>query len=160
MPRLKDRNHQIPGGFVHELGSLNWKSAPFSSFNTIVDQVHAIIQGNLSIARSRGWPTDRLGIERWVDESNATRCQQNGWNDFINPDQPMAEPPNRAEQWPLWARTIGAFRKEGEVGVGDTVKRVIGNQNSEAFKAWYKKTFNRDCGCCGRQTNLNNQYRY
>jgi hypothetical protein len=160
MPRLRDRNHQIPGGFVHELGSLGWRSAPFASFNTIVDQVFNVIKGNQNIALSRGWPIDRPGIENWVDRSNAQRCQDNGWNDFILPDEPQSAEPNKSEQWPLWARTIAKFRKEGEVGIGDTIKRVIGNDNSEAFKKWYKSTFNRDCGCCGRQQNLNVQYRY
>ena len=37
---------------------------------------------------------------------------------------------------------------------------LIGNDRSDAFKKWYKDTFNRDCGCCGRQTNLNSQFKY
>lgn len=143
-----------------ELGSLGWKSAPFASFNVIVDQVYSIIQANQSIARSRAWPVDRPSIERWVDQVNAVRCQQHGWNDYILPDEPSAPLPDRTEQWPLWARALSKFRKEGELGVGDTIKRVIGNDNSEAFKKWYKDTTGRDCGCCGRHNNLNQQFKY
>jgi hypothetical protein len=160
MPRLKDRNRQIPGGFFMELGSLGWKSAPFTSFDTIVNQVTAIITANRSIAESRGWPTRRDKIEEWVDETNARRCQQNGWSEYFNPDGPIAPQPDRSEQWPLWARTIAKFRQSGEVGIGDTIKRVIGNDSSESFKAWYKTTFGRSCGCCERAAQMNARYRY
>lgn len=143
-----------------ELGSLGWRSAPFASFNTIVDQVFSVVTANKNVAMSRGWPIERHKVEAWVDESNALRCQQNGWHEFVLPDDPAASPAATSEQWPLWARAVSKFRKEGEVGVGDTVRRLIGNDNSDAFKNWYKDTFNRDCGCCGRGNNFNLKYKY
>ena len=160
MPRLKDRNRQVPGGLAMELGSLGWKSAPFASFDTIVNQVFAMAGGNRNFFLSRGWPISRPEIEKWVDETNARRCQQNGWHDYFTPDGPTGPAPDRSEQWPLWARTIAKFRQSGEVGIGDTIKRVIGNDTSEGFKTWYKQTFNRSCGCCQRQGEMNSKYRY
>jgi hypothetical protein len=160
MPRLKDRTRHPPGGYQMELGSLGWKSAPFASFDTIVSQVTAIIAANQNIALSRGWPIRRPQIEDWVDETNARRCAQNGWSDYFNPDGPIAPQPDRSEQWPLWARTVAKFRQAGETGIGDTIKRVVGNDTSEGFKKWYKDTFNRSCGCCERQAQLNQKYRY
>jgi hypothetical protein len=160
MPTLKDRQHQIPGGFTFDLPAFGWKSASFSSFDTIVGQVYQILNANPSAARARGMPLERENIANWIDEYNAQRCFDNRWFNFIvggsNP------PPTRkfSEQWPLWARTVGALRKDGEKGVGDTVERLVGANNSESFKLWYKRTFNRNCGCDGRKETWNAKFQY
>ncbi len=43
-------------------------------------------------------------------------------------------------------------------GIGDIVARMIGKENSEAFKMWFKKLFGKDCGCTGRQLQWNRMY--
>lgn len=62
--------------------------------------------------------------------------------------------------WPLWAKSIGNFRRQGETGIGDTVARIIGPENSEKFKTWYEMEFGKPCGCKGRQQRLNDMYPY
>lgn len=61
-------------------------------------------------------------------------------------------------QWPLWARSIAWLAIDADKGVGDVVYRTVGPENSEAFKAWYKKTTGKNCGCVGRQARWNQQY--
>ena len=63
-----------------------------------------------------------------------------------------------AKQWPLWAKALKLLAKPADRGIGDVLARVIGDEKSEAFKAWYKKTFGKDCGCNGRQIRWNRLY--
>lgn len=64
------------------------------------------------------------------------------------------------DKWPLWARMVWLVRKESDKGVGDTVRRTIGEANSKAFQSWYQTTFGKSCGCARRQREWNKQYRY
>lgn len=83
MAKLKDRNRQIPNGFVFVLPEVNFKSGRFDSFQKIVSDVSFIINGNLAMAEQRGWPTQKADIEDWVDDYNARVCDYNGWDDYI-----------------------------------------------------------------------------
>jgi hypothetical protein len=83
MPRLRDRNHQIPNGYRFGLPEANWKSPPFASFEQIVNQVTRIVQANPALAQSKGWPTERVDVANWVDEFNAQICAMNGWVQYI-----------------------------------------------------------------------------
>ncbi len=69
-----------------------------------------------------------------------------------------SEKPIPRDQWPLWAKALTQFSKPEDKGLGDTVARMIGAQNSEAFKAWHLATLGRSCRCNGRQARLNIQY--
>ena len=82
MPRLKDRQRQVPGGLMFELPALGWRSAPFSSFDTIVDQVVRLVKANPKVAQKEDWPSDRPRIADWVDSVNALRCWENHWTDY------------------------------------------------------------------------------
>jgi hypothetical protein len=62
------------------------------------------------------------------------------------------------DQWPTWAKAIAQFAKPEDKGIGDVVARTIGNENSEAFKKWFKATTGKDCGCTGRQRRWNLEY--
>lgn len=64
------------------------------------------------------------------------------------------------QEWPVWAKLFRLRAIPEDVGVGDTVARMIGKENSEAFKHWFKLTFGKDCGCTGRQHAWNIQYPY
>lgn len=83
MPRLKDRNRQIPNGLKFALPEVGYKSRDFDSFSTISGQVISIIRGNPQRATQYGWPQDEAGIENWIDDFNARICQMNGWHDYI-----------------------------------------------------------------------------
>jgi len=47
---------------------------------------------------------------------------------------------------------------KGDRGAGDIIARVIGPIGGTAFKAWYKVTFGKDCGCGRRQEVLNTRW--
>ena len=68
---------------------------------------------------------------------------------------PMAE-----KQWPLWAEAISFFKSDTDIGVGDTVERIIGKANSAGFKAWHLKTFGKGCGCSERKSLWNAKFPY
>lgn len=50
-------------------------------------------------------------------------------------------------------------RIEGEIGVGDTIARLLGGPG-EAFKKWFEEFFGRSCGCVSRQRFLNEKFPY
>lgn len=62
------------------------------------------------------------------------------------------------KDWPMWAKILSKFAKDGDKGIGDVVLRQIGSENSDQFKAWYKKTTGKDCGCTGRQARWNREF--
>ncbi len=93
MPKLRNRQMQIPGGYRFELKPLKWRSPAYASFDTIVNQVQALINSNPKVAQANKWPNDRIGIENWVDSFNAQICKNNGWNQYIHPD---AQPPPKS----------------------------------------------------------------
>lgn len=163
MPVLKDRQHQIPGGFQFSLPAFRWNSGRFESFDKIVAQVHGILNANPNEAMARNLPLDVPAIANWVDQANAERCVQEGWLDYVQLGSGFAAPPpahGPRDHWPLWARTLAAMQGEGDKGVGDTIERVMGPKTSESFKGWYKRTFNRNCGCDGRKEDWNNRFKY
>lgn len=93
MPRLKDRNRQIPNGFKFALPEVGYRSRDFDSFSTIVNQVQTIISANPGRAQQHGWPTDPATIADWIDDFNARLCQQMGWSDYVT-DPNGGAPPN------------------------------------------------------------------
>lgn len=84
MPKLKDRQKSIPNGYVFYLPELKW-SAPgnFPSFTRVCDALQQVVNANPYLAQKHQWPTDRAGIENWVDLYNATVCARMGWEDYI-----------------------------------------------------------------------------
>ena len=161
MARLKDRQRQIPNGFKFVLPEVQYESAPFSSFDTIVNSVTKVVNANPSLAEQFGWPIDRPHVADWVDSFNAQICERNGWTEFYNEGGVDHHSPHlEFIQWPLWAKTIATLRTPADIGVGDTVERTIGKGNSDAVKSWYMKTFKRVCGCDGRKEEWNMRFRY
>lgn len=86
MLRLKSRQSFIPNGFVFYLPEVKWKSPRMASFDRIVGELMGVIAANPALAKKNGWPTDRPGVEDWVDKYNATVCAKMGWNDYILTD--------------------------------------------------------------------------
>ena len=122
MPRLRDRNHQIPNGYRFGLPEANWKAPPFASFVQIVNQVQRIVAANPALAQSKGWPTARPDIENWVDEFNATICQMNGWTNYIvdggsvwSPPKPV--PLSAARNVAAGAKTLASWISQGATPV-------------------------------------------
>jgi hypothetical protein len=83
MPRLKDRNSQIPYGLKFALPEVGYRSREFDSFSTILTDVSTIIRANPGKAAQLQWPTDETAIANWIDAFNSNLCQVNGWNNYI-----------------------------------------------------------------------------
>jgi len=132
MPRLKDRNSSIPGGLVFYLPEVKW-SAPknFPSFTVVCNGLEAVIRANPALAAKHKWPTDRAGIENWVDAYNATVCAKMGWTKYIGGEGsgggslPKSQPPTqnlaslasavaRARELVAGAKTLIEWLDEGE----------------------------------------------
>jgi len=77
-------------------------------------------------------------------------------------------PPKAKPATPLWAMTAFGMvargliivRSEQDKGVGDTLARLVGPIGGEAYKAWFKKTFGKSCGCSEDQAYLNEKFPY
>jgi hypothetical protein len=93
MIRLANRQQQIPGGFVFREPSTGWTPRPFTSFESICEQIFAFRQGNPFLAQKNQWATDMEGIRREVDFYNARVCQMQGWTQYIITDAGTAPPP-------------------------------------------------------------------
>jgi hypothetical protein len=61
--------------------------------------------------------------------------------------------------WPLLIRGIARQRIASDIGVGDTIHRVLGKMGGTQFE-WVMKRLGIDCGCGSRQDWLNSVYRY
>jgi hypothetical protein len=90
MSAIKDRQRQIPNGFRFRIPEVRWQSAPFASFDTIVNQATAIINSNPALQNT--YPTDRAAVANLVDQFNTMICEQNGWASYITGD-PSPPPP-------------------------------------------------------------------
>ncbi len=110
----------------------------------VSETIHYVIEaddGKSAIAARKA------GEGQAQDENSSYRASE--WK---HPD------PVPRDQWPMWAKALAQFSKPDDKGIGDVAARVIGAENSLAFKTWFKATFNRDCGCNGRQKLWNQKY--
>jgi hypothetical protein len=83
MPRLKNRQHQIPGNLTFRQPESNWQPRANSSFQGIVEALIAHRRANPFLAQQHNWSTDRAVVEDEVDSFNASLCEQMGWTDYI-----------------------------------------------------------------------------
>jgi hypothetical protein len=97
----------------------------------------------------------RDGIEV-TDNLGKTPLEIAGYNDTASSVQPSNPIPYI--QWPVWAKALNQFSKPEDKGIGDVIARMIGDENSEAFKMWYRGTFGKACGCARRQAKWNLMY--
>ena len=63
-------------------------------------------------------------------------------------------------QWPWWACKWELDKGDEDHGVGDTVRREIGEESSKLFKAYYQQVTGQPCRCGFRQETWNRQYPY
>ena len=84
-----------------------------------------------------------------MDVYNAEICEANGWDYYINKTTQPALYANRVadDHWPMWAKALKLARTDADTGVGDTVARLLGDEFSDKYKAWYKATFGKYCRC-------------
>jgi len=63
------------------------------------------------------------------------------------------------ERWPLVVRGIARRRIGTDLGVGDTVERIIKRFGGDGFK-WIMKRLGIECGCEDRKSLLNKLFPY
>ncbi len=116
MSSLKDRQRQIPNGFKFHIPEVGYVSAPFSSFDTIVNSVENVIRSNPAKAQQYGWPTARADIASWIDTYNANYCLMNGWKDYVTGEDltpPKHGPPPRLSALAAGAKSLTEWIGEG-----------------------------------------------
>lgn len=140
MPKLKDRNKQIPNGFKFLQPETGWTSTPWASFSTIVRQLRDHRTGNPYLAQKHNWNTDDGVIADEVDAYNAAICQAHGWKDYIidgsfNVSSPDYSPPVRTKKKGAvvqrlvrggiaWATWLGTGRKPVEPTLSEARAQV------------------------------------
>ena len=60
--------------------------------------------------------------------------------------------------WPLLAQPLRALARPEDRGLGDVLAHAIGPFGGDAFKAYWRRTLGRSCGCEARQEALNARY--
>jgi len=70
----------------------------------------------------------------------------------------LHKPSTPTQPWPLLALPFKLLAVHGDTGLGDIVARIVGPIGGAAYKVWYKKTFNKPCGCNERQDSLNQKF--
>lgn len=64
------------------------------------------------------------------------------------------------DKWPLLVKMAAMGKADVDMGVGDTIARIVGPAGGDLFKAKFKELTGRDCGCADRQLALNQMYPY
>ena len=102
-------------------------------------------------------------ITKYLCDNLTIDCRQGGrlYQNAFARDEAYTHPDMRPvprEQWPLWAKALALASTDADSGIGDTVRRIIGNFASDAFKTWHKVTFGRSCDCQARRERWNAQF--
>lgn len=103
MPRLRDRNHQIPNGFSYRQPETGWWSrdslGSHPSFDTLVRSVISHRQGN-PVLLQKGVHTDYDNVASEMDEYNALICWERGWAKYILSGAGEGPPPPKGVSLP------------------------------------------------------------
>lgn len=65
----------------------------------------------------------------------------------------------KTDNWPLWAKWFYARREEGELGVGDTAKRLFAKMGGEQYSL-LRQNIKLPCKCVKRQAEWNAKFSY
>ncbi len=145
--RLKSRQSQVPEGFFFYQPQTRWRSTPWASFDTIVQEVIAHRRGNPWLVQKLNLPMEQTAVENEVDNFIANVCSQMGWSQFIVSDQgappiPKHQPtPHDLSQLSavaakaknIWAglRTVGEWLDAN----GPTVDQALADSRAEVCVA-------------------------
>lgn len=108
MKRLINRQSQIPNGFRFNIPEIKYNSQPYASFDTIVNTVHRLTNGNPELAQRYNWPVTREGVENWVEQTQVAICEMNGWTSYITGGDSSPPPPKFKALSPLDPRQLSA----------------------------------------------------
>lgn len=71
------------------------------------------------------------------------------------PPQPIPE-----KDWPVWVKGVAKLRQEGEIGVGDTVHRLLTTLGVAWFWQQFMVKMLGNCNCEARRVALNARHPY
>lgn len=135
MPRLKDRNKQVPGGLQFRQPEISWDSTKalgsMPSLRVLAEAVQRVRHANPHLAKVHGWRMALEDIEYEVDAVNAQRCLDHGWTNFVTmddgglpaPKAPALQPTNRASQLVAGLKTIADMMGPGGAVAHETANR-------------------------------------
>lgn len=111
MPRLKDRNSQVPNGLSFRQPETGWWSrdvlGSHPSFDTLVRAVQTHRMGN-PVLLQKGLRTDYDGVAAEVENYNALICQERGWTKYILGGSSAAAPAPKVVSLPRRLRDVAA----------------------------------------------------
>lgn len=149
---IKDAGSPPDEGFQYPaISGPNIRNFSFHTLCTMVAQHYA--------ANARPVPTCD-DVLKWVCDNQQVSCYEGRTayaNMFTNPPSFLSRG-LKGPEWPLILRPLKLLAKEGDRGLGDIVLRVIGDVNSDTFKAWHLRIFGKSCGCSERQEDWNRDY--
>jgi hypothetical protein len=96
MAQLKNPNGQLPGGFQFYVSATKWKPAPFSSLDSITNQLISHRRGRPDLVAKFGWSLDPAVVRQEVEQYNVAVAIRQGWSDYIvggGEVQPPFQPP-------------------------------------------------------------------
>lgn len=73
--------------------------------------------------------------------------------------QPVVHMGVRKPEWPRWAQWVYARRQPGEIGIGDTARRLLAQVGGEQYKLLVRNV-GLPCKCAMRQAEWNTKYPY
>ncbi len=93
MPRLKNRQMQLPNGAQFCEYCSTFKTTPWASFERMVDEVVAHRTANPRMVKDYSLNTDREAVADEIDGYLAMVAKRNGWTGFIvgGPDGPKSQ---------------------------------------------------------------------
>lgn len=134
MAALKNPNGQIPGGFQFYVSATGWKPAPFSSLDSIAQQLIAHRRGRPDLVARFGWSLDLNTVRQEVEAYNVAVCVRNGWTDyyvggveatvpFRPPSPPAATPVQKLRNVAAGSSTLVSWLQDG----APTVSQELAN---------------------------------
>lgn len=83
MPTLKEPQKSIPGGFQFYVSQTKWSPAPFSSLDSITNQLIAHRKGRPDLVAQNNWSLDPAEVLKEVTAYQVAICIRQGWNDYL-----------------------------------------------------------------------------
>ncbi len=105
--RLKDRQMQIPNGFIFYQPETGWRAPRYSSFQNLVNLIINHRRGNPALAAKHNWNLEPEAVAVELDEFNARAClSMPGWEKYVMtpgeegglPPKPLALSQQEAQQ--------------------------------------------------------------
>jgi hypothetical protein len=117
--RLKNRSHNIPGGFIWIQPETNFQAPSNLSFNGVVDAVVKHRLGNPYVTKKHNLATDWNLVADEVDYANALRMKANSkWSHFITDEGFGGSSSSAPFSWQSQSKPVGAVVGAKRVAAG------------------------------------------